>query len=75
MNPCGHQTKHTSRIGCCAGCRRLFSSDSAFARHRRHGACRDPLEAGLVARPSRSHPDETLWSLPGGSNPFAEKRP
>lgn len=65
IQPCGHRTKHTTRIGCCAGCKRLFSSDSAFQRHRRHLACLDPAEAGLVAVPSRSHPDEAIWSHPG----------
>lgn len=62
---CGKRTTHTSRIGCCAGCKELFSSDSAFEKHRRRFVCLDPVEAGLVARPSRSAPDETIWGLPG----------
>ena len=38
--PCGHRTKHGQRIGCCAGCQHLFSSDTAFSAHRRVGQCR-----------------------------------
>ena len=33
----------------CAGCHETFSSDSAWTRHRRGLACRDPRDAGLVA--------------------------
>ena len=68
MNPCGYQTKHTNRIGCCAGCKNLFSSDSAFDKHRRGLSCMDPIDAGLVAKPSRTFPEETLWSLPAGDH-------
>jgi hypothetical protein len=64
--PCGHRTQHTSRIGCCAGCRNLFSSDSAFAKHRKAFQCVEPTAAGLIAKPSKKFPDETIWSLPGG---------
>lgn len=68
MNPCGHRTRHTAHIGCCAGCKRLFSSDSAFAKHRTHGpdgrgVCHDPETRGLVAKPSRSAPGEVLWGF------------
>lgn len=31
---------HGQRIGCCAGCQHLFSSDTAFSAHRRVGQCR-----------------------------------
>jgi hypothetical protein len=65
LNPCGHRTPHTSRVGCCAGCRRLFSSDTAFMQHRRNLTCHDPAEMGLVPRPSRQVPTETVWALPG----------
>lgn len=64
--PCGHRTRHTKRIGCCAGCHRLFSSDTAFDRHRRRGECLDPAEQGMVERPSLSAPGEVVWALPGG---------
>jgi hypothetical protein len=66
MNPCGHRTIHTQRIGCCAACKHLFSSDTAFDQHRRYGRCLDPRKAGLVGRPSRTAEGEVLWSLPGG---------
>jgi hypothetical protein len=65
-NPCGNATKHTSRIGCCAGCKRLFSSDSAFDRHRRGGECMEPQDVGLIPRQSRTAEDEVIFSLPGG---------
>lgn len=65
-HPCGHATKHTSRVGCCGSCRLLFSSDSAFDRHRKGGACLHPLDVGLVEKPSRTAPGELVWSLPGG---------
>lgn len=65
---CGNRTRHTQRIGCCAGCRRLFGSDSAFEAHRKGGSCRDPeavlTKAGtprLQPKPSRSAPGETVW--------------
>ncbi len=64
--PCGHRTRHTQRIGCCSGCRHLFSSDTAFERHRRHGQCLNPRSVGLVGRPSKTAPGEVLWTLPGG---------
>ena len=64
MNPCGYRTKHTSRVGCCSGCRLLFSSDSSFMAHRKNGQCQSPEEAGLVAHDSKSVPGETIWSLP-----------
>lgn len=64
MNPCGNKTRHTQHIGCCAGCRRMFSSDTAFMRHRRNGSCVEPEAAGLMARPSRTAPGETVWALP-----------
>lgn len=70
-HPCGHVTKHTARIGCCAGCRLLFSSDSSFAKHRRNGQCLTPEDAGLIPRQSRTADDEVIYSLPGGY--FAEE--
>lgn len=64
--PCGHQTKHTSRIQCCGSCRNLFSSDSAFQRHRKGGACIYPPNVSLVPKPSRTAPGEVIWSMAGG---------
>ena len=66
--PCGHRTKHTQRIGCCAACGDLFSSDTAFAKHRRDGKCQDPQGAGLERRVSRSAPGEFMWSMPHGDH-------
>lgn len=66
---CGNATKHTSRIGCCGACRRLFSSDTAFDRHRRDGDCLDVRtlehkgEAVFKPKPSRTAPGETIWAL------------
>ena len=68
--PCGHRTRHTQRIGCCSGCRRLFSSDSAFSSHRRVGQCLDPQEVGLIAKDSATAPGEVIWSLPSGDMPW-----
>ena len=70
MNPCcGNRTRHTASIGCCAGCRLLFSSDSAFDRHRRGGRCLTPEDAGLVARPSKTAPGEVIYGLAGSWKP------
>ena len=40
----------------CAGCHETFSSDSAWTRHRRGLACRDPRDAGLVAAEQAGNP-------------------
>jgi hypothetical protein len=66
MLPCGHRSKHTSRTGCCASCGHLFSSDSSFGRHRKHGECLPPESVGLEPRDSRTAPGETIWAIPGG---------
>lgn len=71
-NPCGHRTRHTSRVGCCAACKRLFSSDSAFDRHRKRGGCLNPTDRGLVAKPSKQYPAETIWSLAPGSSTWRD---
>jgi len=68
--PCGHRTKHGQRIGCCAGCRHLFSSDTAFSAHRRVGQCLDPRTVGLVGRPSRTAPGEVIWAFPASDVPW-----
>jgi len=68
--PCGHRTKHGQRIGCCAGCRHLFSSDTAFNAHRRVGQCLDPRTVGLVGRPSRTAPGEVIWAFPASDVPW-----
>jgi hypothetical protein len=62
--PCGHRTRHTSRVGCCSGCGLLFSSDSAFEKHRRHSECLTPEDAGLVARDSQTAPGEVVYGWP-----------
>lgn len=74
---CGKKTRHTNRIGCCPLCHELFSSDGAVEKHRtavdadgRRG-CQEPSEAGLVAKPSRTAPGETIWGMPSGGNPWA----
>ena len=68
---CGYKTAHTGRVGCCVPCRLLFSSDTAFDKHIRADGHVHPKEVGLVAKPSRSHPDETIWSFPpAGRSPF-----
>lgn len=72
QNPCGHQTKHTNRIGCCASCKHLFSSDSAFNRHRKGGKCLYPANSGLVAKRSKRFPDEWIWSLAPGDASWRE---
>lgn len=62
VHACGHRTTHTQRIGCCAGCSRLFSSDTAFEAHRSRGRCLEPETVGLQPRPSRTAPGETVWA-------------
>jgi hypothetical protein len=55
----------------------LFANDTAFAAHRRDGQCLDPTtlvdkrgNPRLVERPSRTAPDETVWTLaPNPNNP------
>ena len=71
--PCGHHTKHGQRIGCCAGCQHLFSSDTAFSAHRRVGQCLDPRDVGLVGRPSRTAPGEVIWAFPASDLPWGER--
>ncbi len=71
--PCGHRTKHGQRIGCCAGCQHLFSSDTAFNAHRRVGQCLDPRDVGLVGRPSRTAPGEVIWAFPASDVPWGER--
>lgn len=71
--PCGHRTKHGQRIGCCAGCQHLFSSDTAFSAHRKGGQCLDPRTVGLVGRPSRTAPGEVIWAFPASDVPWGER--
>jgi hypothetical protein len=79
VHSCGNATRHTERIGCCSGCRHLFSSDSAFDRHRRGGECLDVETAThkgeriFVGRPSRTAPGETVWALARTSEFIREK--
>ena len=51
----------------CAGCHETFSSDSAWTRHRRGLACRDPRDAGLVAA-DNPH-GGVIWQRPGTWQP------
>lgn len=64
---CGSTAKHGERIGCCSGCKTLFSSMSAFDRHRRNLECLDPHEVGLVARTLKQDAAIPAWSWPAGS--------
>lgn len=57
-------------IGWCSGRERLFSSDTAFDRHRRRGGRLDPRGVGLVARPSRTGPGEWIWGNPSPDREF-----
>lgn len=76
---CGKKTRHTSRIGCCPLCHELFSGDTAVEKHRTRAdetgkrGCQDPTGAGLIAKPSRTAPDEVVWSLPSGGNPWSTR--
>ena len=47
---CGTYARHGERVSCCSGCRTLFSSGSAFDKHRRDMTCLTPEKAGLVPR-------------------------
>lgn len=72
---CGHLTRHGQSVGCCAVCSELFSSDSAFAKHMPvTGECVPPETVGLVGRPSRMFPDETIWGRPGGDTSWRDVR-
>ena len=62
---CGTRAVHGERVSCCSGCGVLFSSGSAFDRHRRAFQCIDPAEAGLVATGNRTDPRAVMWTLPG----------
>lgn len=72
--PCGHRTRHGQSIGCCGGCRRLFSSDTAFAKHRKGGSCLDPESVGLMARDSHTAPGETVWGHPAAEHRLSSWR-
>ena len=71
-NPCGHRTRHTERISCCSGCREMFTSDSAWSRHRKALTCLLPANVGLVPKPSRTAPGETLWALPASDREWGQ---
>jgi hypothetical protein len=65
--PCGHcgtTVRHGERIGCCSGCGRLFSSNSAHDRHRRDLTCQNPESVGLVAKEPKGHPGVVMWAMP-----------
>lgn len=68
-DPCPHchtRAKHGERVSCCSGCGTLFSSGTAFDRHRKDFGCLNPVDAGLVPRPAKTDPDATAWGLPAG---------
>jgi hypothetical protein len=46
----------------------MFTSDSAFAKHRRNLTCHPPESVGLVGRESRTAPGEVLWGLPSNGH-------
>lgn len=68
VNTCGRCDDRwtASRAAHCGGCHATFSSPSGFDAHRRGGACRDPRDAGLVARSGRSREARgAVWTAPG----------
>lgn len=68
--PCPHcrsTAKHTDRIGCCSGCKVLFTSMSAFDAHRRVTYCLTPAEAGLVEKTVKGDPSIPAYGLPRGN--------
>lgn len=67
---CGSRAGHGERIGCCSGCKILFTSMSAFEKHRRNLSCLDPQEAGLVPRTLKSDPTVMSWGWPSGDRTF-----
>ena len=58
--------KHADRLGCCSGCKRLFTSMSAFDAHRRVTYCLDPAEVGLEAKTVKQDPSVPAWGFPKG---------
>lgn len=64
---CGTHAKHGERISCCSGCGTLFTSGSAFDKHRRDMRCLAPESVGLARRTVKSDPDAIAWGLDGGS--------
>ena len=67
---CGSRAKHGERIGCCSGCKTLFTSNSAFDRHRRNLQCLDPAEVGLVQRTLKTDPTVMSWGWPSSDRTF-----
>jgi hypothetical protein len=61
---CGTRAKHGERVSCCSGCGVLFTSGSAFDKHRKDFACMNPEEVGLVRRDVKTDPDAVAWGLP-----------
>jgi hypothetical protein len=52
----------------CGGCHELYSSLTAFDRHRRGGVCLPPASVGLVAR---EKPYGVLWGNPAPEGGYA----
>jgi hypothetical protein len=69
--PCPHchtRAKHGERVSCCSGCGVLFTSGSAFDKHRRNLQCLAPESIGLVRRISKTDPNAVAWGLDGGNH-------
>jgi len=69
---CGSRAKHGERIGCCSGCKILFTSMSAFDKHRRDLKCLDPAEVGLVPKTLATDPSVMSWGWPSGGSHFTK---
>jgi hypothetical protein len=70
-DPCPHchtKAKHGERVSCCSGCGVLFTSGSAFDKHRRDLKCLAPETVGLVRRISKTDPDAVAWGLPASDH-------
>lgn len=63
---CGTVAKHGERVSCCSGCGTLFTSGTAFDRHRRDFTCLTPEDAGLVRKSVKTDPSAVAWGLAGG---------
>ena len=70
---CGSTARHSDRIGCCSGCKRLFTSLSAFDRHRRHMTCLTPEEAGLEEKVVKGDPSVPGYGWPAGVMSWGQK--
>ena len=69
---CGSRAKHGERIGCCSGCKTLFTSMSAFDLHRRNLSCLDPAEVGLEPKVLKTDPSVMAWGWKATESPFGK---